>query len=188
MIDVQLGNVRKFSLDDFKVAADEASIIAETDFMAPTFTAADPSAGIDQCKCDNFVLETHYKVYFDQDETTANSFLIKDFKVDIIYGEISLDCDATEKYTFNLKTSVTYLQNEGDRVYSGSPGYLRGSPVIIGETFFPPVDTTTVEGSQAQPLEQIKIDLSGFPLRGAQNDGTCYYVDQLVSDPEIILS
>ena len=41
-------------------------------------------------------------------------------------------CD--EKVTFNLRTSVTYTENaELSRRYSGSPGYLRGSPVMIGK-------------------------------------------------------
>lgn len=44
---------------------------------------------------------------FDQTEDVANSFFIKDFKVDVVYGKIELECDAF--YTFNLKTSVTYL-------------------------------------------------------------------------------
>ena len=100
------------------------------------------------CGCDNFVLEAHYKVYFDQDPDTANSYFIKDFKVDVVYGKIELEC--SESYTFNLKTSVTYLQNEGDRVFSGSPGYLRGSPVLIGETYFPDL-VEEEDGSTTQP-------------------------------------
>ena len=35
--------------------------------------------------------------------------------------------------TFNLKTSITYLESETGRLYSGNPGYARGSPVLIGK-------------------------------------------------------
>ena len=187
---VGLGTVAKFDLNTFKVADDAETVIAETDFLTPTFsqTVVDPLVPTSDpimCGCDNFVLEAHYKVYFDQDPETANSYFIKDFKVDVVYGKIELEC--SESYTFNLKTSVMYLQNEGDRVFSGSPGYLRGSPVLIGETYFPDL-VEEEDGSTTQPQEQIKLNQHGFPLRGAQYDGTCYYVDQLVSDPEVSLS
>ena len=56
--------------------------------------------------------------------------MISDFKVELVYGQIALNCEAP--HTFNLKTSVTYLENADGRIYSGSPGYLHGSPVLIG--------------------------------------------------------
>ena len=83
------------------------------------------------CTCDSFVLEAHYKVYFKQGAT--NSYQIESFKVDIVYGSLTKDCDDDYKHTFNIKTSVTYLENVGGRKLSGSPGYLRGKPVIIGD-------------------------------------------------------
>ena len=65
-------------------------------------------------------------------EDTANAFEITDFIVDLIYGELTEACDVM--HTFNLKTSVSYLENETGRSYAGSPGYLRGSPLLIGQT------------------------------------------------------
>ncbi len=89
-------------------------------------------SGANTCSCDNFILEAHYKVYFKQDETEPNQFVISDFKVELVYGKISLDCSTT--HTFNLKTSITYLESENGRIFSGSPGYLHGAPVMIGQT------------------------------------------------------
>ena len=31
--------------------------------------------------------------------------------------------------------------------------------------------------------KQIKFNFNGFSLRGAQNDGKCYYVDESVTEP-----
>ena len=71
-------------------------------------------------------------VEFEKNADKANSFFIKNLYVDVVYGEIAQLCE--EKVTFNLRTSVTYTENaELSRVYSGSPGYLRGSPVMIGK-------------------------------------------------------
>ena len=39
-----------------------------------------------------------------------------------------------------------------------------------------PQGSTTVE-------KQIKFNFNGFSLRGAQNDGKCYYVDESVTEP-----
>ena len=54
------------------------------------------------------VLEAHYKVIFEQNSDEANSFLIKDLIVNTVYGSLTRDCNSD--YTFNLKTSVQYLE------------------------------------------------------------------------------
>ena len=50
-------------------------------------------------------------------------------------------------HTFNIKTSVQYLENKDSRKLSGSPGYLRGKPVIIGQV--DKVEVTNEEREQA---------------------------------------
>lgn len=97
----------------------------------------------------------------------------------MVYGSIKRDCD--EDHTFNIKTSVQYLENRESRKLSGSPGYLRGKPVIIGQV--DKVEVTDEESGSTSLEDQISINLNGFPLRGADNEGTCYYVDQTVAAP-----
>lgn len=88
-------------------------------------------------------------------------------------------------HTFNIKTSVTYLESKASRKLSGSPGYLRGKPVLIGQV--ERVEVTDESGSTSLE-EQIYINLNGFPLRGADDDGTCFYVDKTVTQPSETLS
>jgi hypothetical protein len=58
-------------------------------------------------------------------------------------------------------------------LFSGAPGYLKGSPILIGDidTF-----TQTLENGSTESGETMKYNLSGFPLRGADQKGRCYYV------------
>lgn len=83
----------------------------------------------------------------------------------MVYGKLKPK-DCATPFTFNLKTSVTYLQSEKGRVYSGSPGYLRGSPVLIGKT--ETVNKATAgQATSSAPSLSIVINNNGFPLRGA---------------------
>ena len=50
--------------------------------------------------------------------------------MDLVYGQLTLECE--ELHMFNLQTSLSYFENEDSRKLSGSPGYLRGSPVLVG--------------------------------------------------------
>ena len=136
------------------------------------------------CTCDDFLLEAHYKVYFKQSDA-ANSYVIESFEADLVYGSLEKKCDEEYMHTFNIKTSVQYLENKDSRKLSGSPGYLRGKPVIIGQV--EKVEVAT-EGGSTSLEDQININLNGFPLRGAKNDGTCYYVDETVTSPTEKLS
>lgn len=70
---------------------------------------------------------------FEENPAVVNSFFVTDLVVDMVYGQITRDC--AEPNTFSLKTSVLYTNKgvEGRR-YSGSPGYIRGTPVLIGQT------------------------------------------------------
>lgn len=55
---------------------------------------------------------------------------------------------------------------------SGSPGYIKGKPLLIG---------TSKDGSTPAIFEGVTYNLDGFALRGADNDGRCYYTKQAVS-------
>ena len=165
----------KFDLNSFRevtLLPAELTKVSSQEFLEAKFAE---SGG--QCSCDNFVLEAHYKVFFDQSPSTANQFSIRDFVVDVVYGKLTQDC--AKPFTFNLKTSVIYLQDERGRAYSGSPGYLRGSPILVGKT-----STITVSNAgqgTTSITEAIVTNKHGFPLRGASNDGACYFVDQAIS-------
>ena len=180
-------NVTKFSLDSHletwvpnKDA--DGNVIAETTFREVVYTE-DTDNGNNSCLCDNFVLEAHYKVYFK--ESSTNAYEIVDFNVDIVYGSKEKKCDEEYIHTFNLKTSVTYLESKNSRKLSGSPGYLRGEPVIIGNVEL--VEYTDESGSTSLE-DKIDINLNGFPLRGADDYGNCFYVDETVREPKEKLS
>lgn len=81
-------NIMKFSLNTHKEIAratdpDTGAIISETAFRQTQFTV---DQATNDCTCDDFVLEAHYKVYFKQAE--ANSYSIEDFEVDLVYGNL----------------------------------------------------------------------------------------------------
>ena len=80
---------------------------------------------------------------------------------------------------------MTYLESSDGRIYSGSPGYLLGSPVLIGQT--DSVEVTESQGTSSL-VESITLNKNGFPLRGATNDGKCYFVDKSVNDEQKIRS
>jgi len=101
---------KKFSLNDFKEQTTSLGSIPTT-FDAAT------------CKCDNFVMEAHYNVFFKETYDTlaqkssnsqadaavdagrlANQFLIDKVTVDLVYGSI----DGCKPHTFSLKTSLNF--------------------------------------------------------------------------------
>ena len=125
--------IYKFSLNTFLQISNpvdvDGNVIPETTFRVPAYTE---NLVDNKCTCDDFLLEVHYKVYFKQSEA-ANSFVIESFEADLVYGTMEKKCDEEYMHTFNIKTSVLYLENKDSRKLSGSPGYLRGKPVIIGQ-------------------------------------------------------
>jgi len=90
---------------------------------------------------------------------------------------------------FTHKTSLTFLESNQNqktsenkqyaRVYSGSPGYLKGNPLLMGNT----VDNFRLEeDGSTSVLQSIQYNLNGFPLRGSDNEGRCYFVENAVSN------
>ena len=63
----------------------------------------------------------------------ANKFVITKVKVDIIYGTAPAAI-AQAPYIFNVKTSLQFFGNDESFMYSGSPGYIKGKPLLIGTT------------------------------------------------------
>ena len=56
---------------------------------------------------------------------------------------------------------------------SGSPGYIKGKPILIGNRESYEIDNG--DGSSTTK-EIMSYNLNGFPLRGADQDGKCYFV------------
>jgi hypothetical protein len=71
-----------------------------------------------------------------------------------------------------IKTSLTWLESGAGRRVSGTPGYARGLPLLIGNEY--EVNAPNEDGV-VQASKFINFDLNGFPLRGADNEGKCYF-------------
>ena len=76
----------KFSLNNFKeieLSDVEKSVIEDDkEFFDSSFL----DGGTGLCSCDNFVLEAHYVVEFENNPALANSFFIKNVFVDAVFG------------------------------------------------------------------------------------------------------
>ena len=99
-----------------------------------------------------------------------NTFIITDVKVDIIYGTAPAEITQAP-YIFNVKTSLQFFGDNDSFTYSGSPGYIKGRPLLIG---------TTKDGSIPAIFEGVQYNLNGFSLKGADNDGKCYYLKKAI--------
>jgi len=78
-----------------------------------------------------------------------------------------------------MKTSLTFLESEYGRINSGNPGYILGKPILIGK--MEAYETVLSDGSVATTNYSGK-NCNGFPLRGADNQGQCYYIGQAISN------
>jgi len=107
---------------------------------------------------------------------TPNEFVISKVKVDIVYGSAP-KAVAEKPYIFNLKTSVQYLGSEQSVRYSGSPGYIKGKPLLIGAPAAAPGG-----GADQAAFYGVEYSQNGFSLRGADNDGKCYFLKKPVAD------
>ena len=71
---------------------------------------------------------------------------------------------------WNHKGSLTWFENENGVKFSGAPGYLKGRPLLVGKSVSNPGNLDE---------EFVEYDPNGFALRGADNDGKCYFVDEI---------
>ena len=62
----------------------------------------------------------------------ADEYQIEKVLVDLVYGKTSAVTPDTENV---LKTSLTWLESGAGRRVSGSPGYGRGKPLLIGKEY-----------------------------------------------------
>lgn len=117
-------------------------------------------------------------VYFEEQNSSSpsNAFVIKEMLVDVVYGKTESDACTTPKH-YELKTSLTYLQYDAASKlayrYSGAPGYIKGSPLLIGVKT---PDTILNDNGSQEQIDLYVHNLFGFPLRGADQDGKCYWV------------
>ena len=110
-----INKVIKFSANSYKKVALSEAELAQDGSLRSIFEAS-------TCACSNYVLETHYKIYFtetdpqqdgtsaetDPQEQLANNFFIERIEGDDVYGDIKeLTCNSG--HTFSIKTSLTYL-------------------------------------------------------------------------------
>ena len=91
----------------------------------------------------SFLLEIAYR---------PNTYVITDVKVDIVYGTAPAEVTQSP-YIFNVKTSLEYVENEESISYSGSPGYIKGRPLLIG---------SAIGGSTSTEFEGVQYNLNGF--------------------------
>ena len=105
----------KFSADNYKKVAFSEAELAQDGSLKSVFEAS-------TCACSNYVLETHYKIYFTEkdpqqegtsaetapQEQLANTFFIERIEVDVVYGDIK-EFTCNKGHTFSIKTSLTYL-------------------------------------------------------------------------------
>ena len=73
-------------------------------------------------------------------EEKPNTFYIEKVDADVVYGTLADGNCGSIDHVFSLKTSVTYLQSEMGMILSGSPGYLTGSPLLVGEKYYAQID------------------------------------------------
>jgi hypothetical protein len=60
-------------------------------------------------------------------------------------------------------------------LYSGSPGYLKGKPILFGTV---KNGTLTDNSGNQEAYKEITYNLNGFALRGADQKGRCYSVNR----------
>ena len=147
----------KFDLATFK----QIKLANSATFLQPSFNAA-------TCSCDNAVLEAHYTVLFAA-LSEPNSFEIREILVDVVYGSTDKTDACKSANHYQLKTSLTYLQYNDTKViankYNGSPGYIKGSPVLIA-------NQVKAVQENAEDDTRTSVDIypfytNGFPFRGA---------------------
>ncbi|TNV81556.1 hypothetical protein FGO68_gene15939 [Halteria grandinella] len=162
---IYLGTQRKFSLNnnhtELALSDDQKST-----FLSSTFDPAN-------CQCDNLLLESHYTVYYsDVGETQNTSFKIDNITIDLVYGQLTPTGGCDTKIALSRKSSWTFKQRIFSRKNSGGPGYIKGNKVLTGATVVGENNT------------YVNMSTEPFKLRGADNQGTCYFIKQSLSNAQ----
>lgn len=124
--------------------------------------------------CNNVVLGYTLNVFFEQ-IVDSTGYRITEIKADLIYGDVS-DPEGS-RVVVQRTSTVNFIQNANDRLNSGAPGYAINSAIKIGSLS---AATVIVDGNGVSPIDELK---HGLRMRGADNEGQCYYVKQGVTDP-----
>jgi hypothetical protein len=119
-------------------------------------------------------LEAHYKIYFQEKQT--NSFSISRVGVDLVYGQTPASGCSTPINPKQVKTSLTYLQDQSQsqpstptsHLVSGSPGYKKGSPILIAKR---QVVSVPLDNGSTSQVNLFNHNLNGFSLKGADQNG-----------------
>lgn len=104
--------------------AGAVTTIADTDIVAPTFTAGAT------CQCENFIRQVHYTITYQA--LDDNQFYPQSAEVQFVLSDIDDTCD--DVFDIGQKFVYRYVLSGGeDPVYnSGNPGYIDDYPLILG--------------------------------------------------------
>lgn len=119
--------------------------------------------------CDNFALEYHLNLKYEpvpESSTEAATFKLTKATVDVVYGKLT---PATVETLVQItrQTSIHFYSGDNSRRNSGSPGYIKGMPLKTG------ILSTKVKDADPTADAYIVEPISGFYLRGANNQGEC---------------
>ena len=124
-IPITKGIIKKYNyMESFDLNTDSTDEVLKALDGTPTFSSG---------TCDNFALEYHFRLKFDPiDSAGAGSFKLTEAYIDIVYGKLTPDAtDST--VVVARKTSVEFFQDDKSVLNSGSPGYIGGKRLRIGE-------------------------------------------------------
>lgn len=119
--------------------------------------------------CDNFALEYHLTLEFENSKGVKNAtFAITKATVDIVYGKVDFVVD--EPLQVSRKTSVTFVEKKAAgsfsaRTNAGPMGYQRSSNLKIA--------VKKTHSGLSKTKEYMMENKSGFYLSGADNLGEC---------------
>ena len=121
----------------------------------------------------------HLVIEYKPDDSTNNGFLITKTSMNIIYGKWE-PATTGELATIQRKTSVKFVQNANSRENSGSPGYLKGKNLKTGVTNTMADAIMKTNGVTQDTKGLINEPIGGFYLRGADNTGECYKIQNTI--------
>ena len=109
------------------------------------------------------------------EEDPGLGFEVTKIEADLIFGDIQNPADGT-KVVVQRTAAVNFYQNDNDRLNSGAPGYDIHAALKVGPLSD---ESATVDNQEVIPIDELKY---GLRLRGADNEGQCYYVKESVTN------
>jgi hypothetical protein len=127
---------------------DKSVDATQTAFQTTAVSTAAPD-----CTCTKVLKEVHYTAI------TTGGDEITSITADVVYVDLEAQT-CTDVLNFEQIYSFTFKESEFSRSQSGSPGYAKGMPVLIGKPNT--VDTNFIDANE-----------DGFQLYGVDDSGTC---------------